>query len=277
MLGIIFFVSLALLPFLIILNMVLFLKYGATIGFSFLCLMGLYYYWLFKDKSKSTAKFPKINDNEKPSLLNWFFSFDTGKSNSLVKEHEQPKSASVRLAFLVLGILLLISVYIALYTNFLIQNNLYIYLIWVSLLISVAIYLLFIYLYLKVPDIYFRRTMMKLENKYRHVKPTLFIFNFLIIPLLIIPIITKGLPLIPHYFVGQYTQYPATISWKSSSFSSKHCRGRVELAEFPHMFNKTICGLKKEDWQTLKVGDKITLIGSHSQYGFFVSSYKLSR
>ena len=59
--GFVFFVSLFLLPFLVIANLAVFLNQSAILGFIFLVALIAYYFWLFKDKSNNTKTFENIS------------------------------------------------------------------------------------------------------------------------------------------------------------------------------------------------------------------------
>jgi len=273
--GFVFFTSLFLSPFLVIANMAVLLKYGAAYGFAFLFSLIVYYYWLFKDKSKNTEVTNNKNTpSKKPSYFKYIFKLGFKGMKKHVNEYATSQSSSVRLIVSALMIAVCFLAIIGGFSNYLVANHAYINLFWVALIISLVIYMLVLYLYIN-RNSYYRKTIDKLEVKYRHVKLTLVLPLIFFVPGFIIPAVTKGLPLIPHYFVGQYSEYTVTVADKPNSYPRKGCAGRIRLVEYSYKFNDSLCGLNKPDWELLNVGDHITMIGKSSNYGFSVTGYKL--
>jgi hypothetical protein len=94
-------------------------------------------------------------------------------------------------------------------------------------------------------------------------------------PLLFAYPFAVGAPAALHMFLASKGELVVTVDSKGSSFRSRRvCSGRVYLKEYKYMMNDSICGIREIDWNTLKPGDKIKLYGSSSQVGFKYTKYE---
>jgi hypothetical protein len=250
------------------------MRYGAVPGFSFSAMVALYYCWLFKDKShsKNIMNVPS-SKSKKGGLLN---SFDFKKVNKLIGEFERPKSSSTLLITNSILFLIIALSITGIWSNILIPNEMYIDLFWWSIVVSLILFVIWLYVSIFL-DCYAKRNADKFFKKSNRQKYTLIFGMGIGIPILVAPAITRGVPSIPHLFLGQHTEHTVTVSAKRGGYYGKTCSGGVELKEYSYLFNNKICGLKKSDWQSINVGGKLILIGNYSSYGFTTDRYRLVR
>lgn len=91
----------------------------------------------------------------------------------------------------------------------------------------------------------------------------------------IIPAIYLGIPAIVNQITGEHMEVTATVYAKPLVYRKKWCNGSVHVVEFTVFTSDRICGLQQQDWEALKNGDKLTLIGRGSIFGFKLEQYKI--
>ncbi|MFB2765650.1 hypothetical protein [Marinobacter shengliensis] len=105
------------------------------------------------------------------------------------------------------------------------------------------------------------------------------VFAFTIgIPMIATMAVYKGFPVIGHLFYSEPAIVEVTVERKRSRFHVRgyvFCEGIFYAKEFKSSFDNSICGLEKSDWYNLRVGDKVTLIGNSSSFGFMYFDYKI--
>lgn len=84
----------------------------------------------------------------------------------------------------------------------------------------------------------------------------------------------RGLPTALHYLSAKASVQAFTVEKKYSHYEQAYCFGGIRLQEFQFYLNREICGLQKQDWQQLKKGDKLLLLGKRSPFGFTFKQYQ---
>lgn len=102
------------------------------------------------------------------------------------------------------------------------------------------------------------------------------VFGMLVgIPLLMFMGICNGVPSVVHMLLpSEERAVVVTIDHKPSGYYNKGCNGEIFLQEFDGLFS-AVCGIHKDDWQQLKDGQKILLIGQRTMIGFSYNGYRL--
>ncbi|MBU2952741.1 hypothetical protein [Marinobacter sp. F3R08] len=98
------------------------------------------------------------------------------------------------------------------------------------------------------------------------------------IPMIVTMAVYKGIPVFGHLFYSEPAIVEVTVERKRSRFHVRgyiFCEGIFYAKEFKSSFDNSICGLEKNDWYNLKIGDKVTLTGNISSFGFMYSDYKI--
>lgn len=92
--------------------------------------------------------------------------------------------------------------------------------------------------------------------------------------LMVVSAFYKGLPVALNYLSAESGTLIVTVGRKPAGFYSKWCSGGVYVKEFESFTNDQVCGIKENDWKSIKAGDRIELVGAGSAFGFDYGSYK---
>ncbi|ABV88143.1 hypothetical protein [Shewanella pealeana] len=95
------------------------------------------------------------------------------------------------------------------------------------------------------------------------------------IPILLHFSLAKGLPVLLHILLADKAIMIATIDDKRFGYYSRTCDGGLYLGGYSFWGNDYICGIKKEDWDSYQSGDKLALYGDKSILGFTYQKYTL--
>jgi hypothetical protein len=96
--------------------------------------------------------------------------------------------------------------------------------------------------------------------------------SFLLVPLLIYPSISVGLPSVLHVLVSKPAETVVTVRKESQSY----VKG-IYVEGHTYIFNDRVYGIEKIDWASLKPGDRVRLFGKKSCFGFSYSRYVILR
>jgi hypothetical protein len=106
--------------------------------------------------------------------------------------------------------------------------------------------------------------------------PLKFILSMcLVVPVVLSIFITIALPSTLHIFASEPGDLVVTIKQKSLWYKSRTCDGSIYIEEHKNFMNNKVCGISKNDWDTLVSGDKIRLTGKKSYVGFNYDKYEL--
>lgn len=95
------------------------------------------------------------------------------------------------------------------------------------------------------------------------------------IPLLMFMGVCNGVPTLVHLLLPtEQRAVVVTVDHKSHGYYNKSCNGELFIKEFDG-FLSNVCGIQKADWQQIKDGQKMMLIGQRSAIGFSYSGYRL--
>ena len=89
-------------------------------------------------------------------------------------------------------------------------------------------------------------------------------------PLFLYMSISIGIPSVLHTLISEPGESVITVE---SKLSDRHCRNGIYTEEYKYLLNGRVCGIKKTDWESLVLGDKIRLLGSKSYFGFSYDRY----
>lgn len=87
----------------------------------------------------------------------------------------------------------------------------------------------------------------------------------ILVPTLTVTASCIGLPKLLNFFLGTQGETVVTVDFKGIRYSSigDDCLGKVYLQDYIGH----ICGVKKNNWDRLQVGSKLTLTGKKSVFG----------
>ena len=160
-------------------------------------------------------------------------------------------------------------VLLGLYCDFLANEEILIYFIYIgfgfSLLIVIAIFVKIA----KAKSTYAR----KMRDQGR--SPLLGIVSIVVmIPVLVVAAFYKGLPVVLNYIVGSPGVIEVTMRSKPEGYFDKYCPGEVDLQEYEYFLNDRICGVSETEWRGLQKWDKLVLAGTKSLFGMHYYGYK---
>lgn len=92
------------------------------------------------------------------------------------------------------------------------------------------------------------------------------------IPIMIHVAMAKGLPSLLHHIENQTVYKNYLVKEKTSG---RGCGKGFGVAEFNQIFNNEICGISKDAYNKIDVGDWVKLKGSSSQFGFLPEEFAL--
>lgn len=141
---------------------------------------------------------------------------------------------------------------------------------WIGLGLSIPL------LILSIKSLYTTGSRMRIQIEEKGKKIWLTALAFVIaIPFLTIVTFSKGIPILCHFISSEPGEIVVTVKRKSSSFSKRRCDGGFDVVEFSYFLNTEVCGISKENWVRLNAGDKVTLLGSKSFFGFMYDRYRI--
>lgn len=150
-------------------------------------------------------------------------------------------------------------------------------LMWLSVGISICAAILFYYFYFTDRNSFrekLKSAILKTKNR-RKVRFVL--FSPLIIPVMVFPTISIGLPTLVHMIISKPGVEHLTVESKQSLYRQKYCKGGIEVKEYNYLWNKRICGLDIDLWRKIKPGQSISVVGTVSPIGFKVSGLLLDQ
>ncbi|MBU1052393.1 MAG: hypothetical protein KKC46_01010 [Proteobacteria bacterium] len=104
-------------------------------------------------------------------------------------------------------------------------------------------------------------------------KPSLLLLGICFLsPLILYMSISVGLPSALHMLVSEPGQLVVTVKSKRSV---RYCRNGMYINEHKYFLNNEVCRINKADWESLASGDKISLLGRKSYFGFSYDQYKI--
>ena len=106
-------------------------------------------------------------------------------------------------------------------------------------------------------------------------KVTFFFVILISIPLFSVMFFVEGAPAIIHKLTAEPGELVVQVKRREglhTEFESDAC---VKLHGYSNIFNNQICGLHSEDWDAVRPGDKIRLLGQRSFVAFSYEQYQL--
>ena len=201
------------------------------------------------------------------NLKNAFDKQDLEKPSTLIGK-------AIYYSTLFLLVLMLVLSVAVIWFDILVPNAIYINLVEWALALSLAIFVLWVYSAF-IGDTFMRRNMEKTLSQRGKRKWPVILGMALVFPIIFVLGFAKGIPLTEHYIFAKDAEIMLTVDRKGSSYYSKHCSGELYFREYPYLFNDSICGIQKADWEAIHAGQKIVLIGDQSHFGFVTKSYRV--
>jgi hypothetical protein len=127
-----------------------------------------------------------------------------------------------------------------------------------------------IYYYLSIKNSQLRKNM---ESSFKRLWYVVFLFLF-VVPMLSYISFAIGIPATLHFISSNDGEITVTVRKTTANYMGKHCVGGVYIKEYKYFLNDQICGIKRGDWDSLKPGNKIRLIGKKSLFGFTFEKYQ---
>ena len=94
------------------------------------------------------------------------------------------------------------------------------------------------------------------------------------IPIFVVTAFYKGLPVALNYIVGSPGVVEVTMRSKPEGYFDKYCPGEVDLQEYDYFLNDRTCGVSETDWRGLRKWDRLVLVGTKSWLGIHYYEYK---
>lgn len=174
---------------------------------------------------------------------------------------------SEKLVLISFGLSAIFSIY-SIITNVLIEDALFIRLLLVATIYSIIL----VALYLRVFLTNHSGLSQSIKNNGKN--PGVVITAIIIVlPLLHIPAISKGMPAAIHHLISENAEQVVTVE---KTFSSEYCGRGAYIQEYQYLFNNEICGIANEDWELLRNGSRVLLVGRKSFLGFSYDKYSVS-
>ncbi|MGS0682363.1 hypothetical protein ACVBIL_14510 [Shewanella sp. 125m-7] len=181
-----------------------------------------------------------------------------------------PKTTKLQKLLGYIFMLLLALMLVAVFSNTLVNDEVYEQLSLVAAVLSVLL-LVAMFWGLKQKNSWLR---VNLDNQPR--SPVKIILSVTIgIPILLHFSLAKGLPVLLHILLADKAIMIATIDDKHFGFYSRSCDGGLYLRGYRFWGNDYICGISKQDWDSYQSGDKLALYGDKSLMGFTYQKYTL--
>lgn len=158
---------------------------------------------------------------------------------------------------------------IGMFSRILVPEEIFIIFICIGGIYSLII-LSIIYYYLSIKNSQLRK---KMESSFKRLWYVVLLF-LCVVPTLSYLSFAKGIPATLHFISSNDGEITVTVRKTTANYMSRHCDGGVYIKEYKYFLNNEICGIKRGDWDTLKPGNKIRLIGKKSLFGFTFDKYQ---
>ncbi|MEO2269097.1 hypothetical protein V1358_17495 [Pseudoalteromonas sp. YIC-656] len=191
-------------------------------------------------------------------------------------KHHQNKAMAITLLTLIIVILWLVVFHFT--AKVLVHEHIARPLAWLSIPLMLALIALQTYTFFK-QDSQLRYQLARGQFKSPWMQYVAYMLMCLFgIPVFVFIAVSLGIPTTLHYLsysLADDATMVVTIEKKSSSYKQKHCNGSVLIKEYQLLFNNSLCGLSSFDWHWVSPGDKLTLHGKQSIFGFSYDGYKV--
>jgi len=217
----------------------------------------------------------KPTDKQKPHIItsrqSWGACHEADAKAEFSRPVKKQKAKSTIKTLIVSSVLIVISLsaLYSIFTDF-IPNQDYIkqatnFSLSLSAILTVIAYIAFF-----KNDSQWRRSLRGIQNVW---------VSVLMIPLVIFMLpygaITKGIPSLIHEFIDSYNGYESfVVESKQVNYYKKRCTGGVDIDLNLFLGNKA-CGLPRDMWDEVSVGDTLVLIGKKSIFGLSYDKLRL--
>ncbi len=171
---------------------------------------------------------------------------------------------------LILFLFIAFLAFIGLSSDILIDDKIFLYLIYTAITITVLSYIFF-FIQLKNCQSGLRQCM----HRQGHSFCKIILAIVLGTPIFVLPAVTRGIPAVIHNFTATQGHMDVTIARKVNTHYSMGCHGGAYLLGRHFFYNDRICGIPDKDWQELNKGDQIRLYGKASVIGFTYDQYTM--